>query len=688
MRELCLQEQAQATLARIREDMRCRLAAGEPVDAQSYLEDDSSWNTESWFVVEVVLAEFLARQQAGQKVYPLELFLRFPQLAGQLRRELEVRGLLGETPRAGQPAESDLGILAEFGEMASPLAELGAHELIRELDRGGMGRVYQARDLALGRVVALKVLRAGPRAGSEEVARFHREARMAACLAHPNLMPVYSVGLFEGQYALTMPYLAGGNLLQQRAKYREIRSAVRLMLPVCRAVAVAHQAGIIHRDLKPANILLDEAGQPMVGDFGLARFADTESEMTDTGQVLGTPAYMSPEQAAGRPLEVGPASDVWSLGVILYLLFTDRKPFEAVSNQVLLYQVRFEDPPPPRRLRRDLPRDLERVVLKCLEKAPRDRYADAGELADDLERWLSGQPVAASPRWFRHRCRSWALLAGGMLGSLLLALEMLLPPSLALDTAEGTPRPKRLVDEPLQDPRIELLRRHEPVELLGATGKPPRHQWVDARGEFPASWSAEDPLTWSTLDWTMMELMHSVPLQRYRLSAQVIHRDSSAGGLVGVYFLHRAMRLPRGKAHLLATVLFNEHDPGASHRASLNLWRHHFWPGEKVRRSITLEKELLPGVPPPRAPARSWHTIVVTVTPERIQATLDGNLVLEHQRADLEQQARLLAPECAAAGTPPRTALGGGLGLLVFRGAASFRNVELTSLSGTNDPGE
>jgi hypothetical protein len=228
----------------------------------------------------------------------------------------------------------------------------------------------------------------------------------------------------------------------------------------------------------------------------------------------------------------------------------------------------------------------------------------------------------------------------------------------------------------------ELLRRHLPVKLLGATGRPVRYHWVEGNTGFhaPRPGEAELPLTWNNPDWSMLELMDSVPLERYRLSAEVLHRDSATGSLIGVYFLRRALQLPRGKAHLLASVLFNDHDPGSSRHASLSVWRDYCWPSTPQRSIITLEAERLPALPPRRPPARNWHRIVVTVTPEKVQATLDDTLVLEHQRADLERQARSLVPEPESSAAPPGTLLASGLGLLVFRGTASFRNVELKSL--------
>jgi serine/threonine protein kinase len=653
-------------------------------------------HSESWFIVEVILAEYLARQQAGQKVYPSELFLRFPQWADDLRRELENRGLVDSTARGRRRPDTGTGTPGGGIEAPPPLVEMGPYELLRELGQGGVGRVFQVRDLGLGRVVALKVLRSGPVAGSDEVARFQREARMAAQLDHPHLMPVYSIGLFQGQYAITMPYLGGGNLLQHRAQYHDVRSAVVLMLEVCRAVAVAHRAGIVHRDLKPGNILLDEAGEPMVSDFGLARFTDSESEMTRPGQVLGTPGYMSPEQAGGRGPEVGPASDVWSLGVILYFLLTGRKPFEAPDNWQLFQKLRWSNPPLPRTLRQDIPADLETVLLKCLEKAPRNRYAHAGELADDLEHWLRGEPVSASRprlRWLRPGSRSWPLVAGGVLGCLFLALSTVLNPTQARNAAAdvsrlapapetpaqarataGLAQPKRTPEEIQKD----LLDRQLPVTLLGPTGKPDVFRWLNGERSIKTELFKEIPLTWDCPGWTMMELVRRVPWTRYRLSAEVRLRERRGTGVttVGVYLLHQPRQVQAGGEDLMLHCGFSDlgRPPLLSRQFALSLHRSQ----EKFRDLSTLAWQPWPGDPPLAPRDEQWHTIAVEVTPGKIRASLDENLVLEEQSADLEAQARELYNR--RGGGIPLPLLEGGVGLFLFQGTASFRNVVLMPL--------
>jgi tRNA A-37 threonylcarbamoyl transferase component Bud32 len=275
------------------------------------------------------------------------------------------------------------------------IRRLGEYELLEEIGRGGMGCVYRARHAGLGRVVALKVLRAGQLASAAEVARFRAEARTAAALEHPHLVPVYEVGEVAGEHYFAMPLVEGESLGSCLSRLRtNLPVAARLLALVARAVAHAHERGIIHRDLKPGNILLDGEGQPHVCDFGLARRLDQECAATTTGVILGTADYLAPEQAAaGRGLT--PAADVYSLGAILYEILTGRPPFRGEAPLEALRRARAEEPVPPRALNPAVPRALEAVCLKCLEKDPRRRYHSAAALAEDLDRWLSGKRVTA-----------------------------------------------------------------------------------------------------------------------------------------------------------------------------------------------------------------------------------------------------------------------------------------------------
>jgi hypothetical protein len=269
---------------------------------------------------------------------------------------------------------------------------LGDYELLKEIASGGAATVWRARQRSLNREVAVKVLHGGALAGPAAVARFRFEAESVARLDHPGIVPIHEVGEHEGCPYFSMRYLPGGSLAEARGRFAgRPRAAAALLAKVARAVHHAHQHGVIHRDLKPGNILLDAADEPLVGDFGLARQLATDAGLTATTQIVGTPAYMSPEQARGKG--VSTATDVWSLGMILHELLAGRPPFTGTPLEII-EKVRLAQVPP---LPAGVPRDLANVALKCLRPEPAARYDTAKELADDLEAWLAGRPVRARP---------------------------------------------------------------------------------------------------------------------------------------------------------------------------------------------------------------------------------------------------------------------------------------------------
>ena len=275
-------------------------------------------------------------------------------------------------------------------------AVFGDYELLEEIGRGGMGVVYRAVQRSLGRTVAIKMLLRRDLATPADLARFRSEAEAAARLDHPGIVSIFEVGECDGHPFYSMQFVEGTTLAKRLlAGPLPVREAATLLARVADAVEVAHSRGVLHRDLKPSNILIDAAGAPHVSDFGLAKRLEAEESVTHTGAILGTPCYMSPEQAAGSRGDVGPTSDVWSLGAILYQMLTGRPPFQAATPMDTLLAVLETEPPSPRSLDRQVDRDLEMIALKTLQKPQDLRYRSAADLAADLRRFLAGEPVAA-----------------------------------------------------------------------------------------------------------------------------------------------------------------------------------------------------------------------------------------------------------------------------------------------------
>ena len=457
IREMNDQRVQSADLRQVCAEMERRLCAGENCTAESLLASHSQLASDTDAALEVIYTEFVAREHLGQQPVPAEFCQRFPQFRDELEKLFQIHDAAGGANAVRAVRESaiplvDNGCTQAVDETSRDrsLRRFGNYEILGEIGRGGMGVVYKARQAGLNRMVALKMILTGDDAGSRRTRPLSREAEAAARLQHPNIVQIHEIGEHEGRPFLSLEFVAGGTLEDALVgtPWPSTDSA-RLVETLARALHHAHQQGVVHRDLKPANILMQPAATettspkvpevgseanlrslspsaesphrsaadcvPKVTDFGLARrLSEGETGTqgptgpTQTGAILGTPAYMSPEQTFGDGREVGPAADIYALGAILYELLTGRPPFLGVSILDTLEQVRERDPLPPKSFLPGLARDLETICLKCLRKEPAQRYETAAALAEDLGRFQRGEPVDARPTPSWEKAWKWS----------------------------------------------------------------------------------------------------------------------------------------------------------------------------------------------------------------------------------------------------------------------------------------
>jgi WD40 repeat protein/predicted Ser/Thr protein kinase len=424
-------------LSRLQDELRRRWTLGERVLIEKYRSGTSAKLFEDPDqLLDLLYHEVLLREEFGDAPEVEEYVGRFPQFAEQVRDLFEVhraftdpQGPGGWTTSAAGSAGARTLPAGPDGELLLPAGRfIPGYELIRELGRGGMGVVYLARQAGLDRLVAVKMILAGEFSRPRDRARLQAEAAAVARLDHPNLVRIYEVGEWDGRPFFSMEYVEGPRLAEiLRGTPMSPQRAAELGRALARASQSAHERGVVHRDLTPNNVLIAADGQPKIVDFGLSKLITGGAGATLTGDVLGTASYMAPEQAGGRSKEVGPAADVYALGAILYEMLSGRPPFRAETPLDTLVQVVHDDPVAPGRLQPKVPRDLENICLKCLNKEPARRYPSALALAEDLNRYLAGLPVSARPvgmvsraaRWARRRPGTAALLAVSAAGAFL-----------------------------------------------------------------------------------------------------------------------------------------------------------------------------------------------------------------------------------------------------------------------------
>ncbi len=411
----------QPLLEAVLDEQSVRWGRGERPGAEEYFERFPALRDHPEAALDVIYQEFLLRRELGERPRPEEFIERFPffsePLIAQFATDEAMRSAEATTEVS---AGTDPALHFDAAKVSTVAADAGlddkrlfpsfpGYELIGVIGQGGMGVVYKARNTMLGRVVALKTITALEPAKPGQSGRFLDEARAAARLQHPNIITVHEIGEYQGRPYFVQEFVAGGDLKKRLAdKPMAVGQAAELLEILARAVHAAHQAGVVHRDLKPSNILLTTEGVPKVADFGLAKLLGGDSGRTQSGQVVGTPSYMAPEQAEGRSRDVGPVADVYALGAILYEALTGRPPFLGESQLETLRLVTSTEVVSPHLLRPDVPRDLETICLKCLDKEPHKRYASADALAEDLRRFLEGRPITARPVGAAGKSWRWA----------------------------------------------------------------------------------------------------------------------------------------------------------------------------------------------------------------------------------------------------------------------------------------
>ncbi|MCE9529785.1 MAG: serine/threonine protein kinase [Planctomycetes bacterium] len=565
---------------------------------------------------------------------------------------------------------------------------IGNSLIVGELGCGGMGIVFKGWQESIKRTVAVKVIRSGVFADAKVVARFRTEAGAIARLQHPNVAQLYEFAEHAGLPYFVMEMVDGGSLSALLAKGQlPCRRAAELVRTVAGAVEYAHQKHVVHRDLKPSNVLMTLDGSPKIADFGLAKLLDEQDGQTQSDAILGSPSYMAPEQAAGQNSAVGPRTDVYALGAILYESITREPPFQGDDRVDTLRKVREERLVPPSRWRRDVPRDLEAICVKCLEKSPARRYPSAQALADDLGLWLDNKRPQHIPGLAR---RSLKRLKHNWILATAIAVCMLVAGALYL----------RDPDRPLREMQARIAK-GEPAKLIGETGKPAWQRWLNGEDTSKIVMEQDGVFRLNAFRTASLELLPAVDCERYRFQARIRHESSNLHGGVGIFVARQSFLIDGEPVHFVVEIFFN--DVRGYRDLPIVIGKKPIPPSINVpkiiprffssrRTPLNIDASMVGNAgtsfEPPGAGNTNWRELALIVGPEGITAEwesqrfyLSADSIREsfaREQASWKRQSSAHALlKIENFNFNPR----GGLGLLVFGGSAAFCSASVVPLA-------